>query len=112
LKDDRLYLEHILEAVKRIREYTTAGKERLLADGMTQDAVIRNLQVLGEAAKRVSAATVAANPDVPWRQMAGLRDRVVHDYFGVSLEIVWDVVENHLDAVVREVTKVLEADER
>ena len=108
MRDDRLYLEHILEAVKRIREYTTDGKAHFLADGRTQDAVIRNLQVLGEAAKKVSAATIAANPDVPWRQMAGLRDRVVHDYFGVSFEIVWDVIENHLDAVAREVQKVLD----
>lgn len=112
MKDDRLYLEHILEAVERIREYTAAGKERFLADGMTQDAVIRNLQVLGEAAKKVSASTAAAHSDVPWRRMTGLRDRVVHDYFGVSLEIVWDVVENHLDGVVLGVRKVLDRIER
>lgn len=109
MKDDRLYLEHILEAVKRIRSYAAGGKAELLADVKTQDAVIRNLQVLGEAAKRVSPSTASAHPDVPWRQMAGMRDRVVHDYFGVSLEIVWDVIENHLELVEREVRRALDA---
>jgi uncharacterized protein with HEPN domain len=108
VKDDRLYLEHIVEAIRRVREYTAAGEASFLSDPRTQDAVIRNLQILGEAAKRVSAETVAANPAVPWRSMTGLRDRVVHDYFGVSLSIVWDVVENHLPAVEREVRRLLE----
>jgi uncharacterized protein with HEPN domain len=74
---------------------------------MAQDAVVRNLQVLGEAAKKVSPRTVAEHPEIPWRSMAGMRDRVVHDYFGVSLEIVWDVVENHLKVVEEEVGRAL-----
>jgi uncharacterized protein with HEPN domain len=61
--------------------------------------VIRNLQVIGEAAKKVSLETQARSPGVPWRDIAGLRDRVVHHYFGVSLDIVWDVVVNHLPAL-------------
>lgn len=109
MKDDGVYLEHVLEAVKRIREYTLGGKAALFADPKTQDAVIRNLQILGEAAKRVSSETTAANREVPWRSMAAMRDRVVHDYFGVSLEIVWDVIENHLDVVEREVRRALSA---
>ena len=111
MKDDRLYLEHILEATRRIRSYTAEGKASFLADVKSQDAVIRNLQILGEASKKVSSATVASNPEMPWRSMAGLRDRVVHDYFGVSLEIVWDVIENHLDIVEREVRKALDRTE-
>lgn len=107
MKDDRLYLEHIVEAVQRIRRYTTEGKAKFLVDQRTQDAVIRNLQVLGEAAKKVSPATVAEHPEIPWRSMTGMRDRVVHDYFGVSLEIVWDVVVNHLQVVEDEVRRAL-----
>lgn len=108
MKDDRLYLEHILESVRRIREYTHAGKAVFLDDPKTQDAVLRNLQILGNAAKKISLETQRENPHVPWRSMAGLRDRVVHDYFGVSLEIVWDVVANHLATVETEVRAVLE----
>lgn len=107
MKDDRLYLAHIVEAVQRIRRYTRDGRAQFFEDPMAQDAVIRNLQVLGEAAKKVSARTIAEHPEIPWRSMTGMRDRVVHDYFGVSLEIVWDVVENHLKVVEDEVGRVL-----
>jgi uncharacterized protein with HEPN domain len=75
---------------------------------MTQDAVVRNLQIIGEASKKVSPETRAASPDLPWRDMAGMRDRVVHDYFGVSLDIVWDVVENHLPVLRESVQKLLQ----
>ena len=58
--------------------------------------MIRNVQIIGEASKKVSLETRAAHPEIPWKDMAGMRDRIVHDYFGVSLDIVWDVVENHV----------------
>lgn len=96
MTSDATYVEHILEAVRRIREYTAGGEADFLGDPRTQDAVLRNLQILGEAAKKISPQFVGNHPEVPWRSMAGLRDRVVHDYFGVSLTIVWDVVSNHL----------------
>jgi uncharacterized protein with HEPN domain len=96
VKDDQLYLGHILEAADRIVTYGQCGEEAFRRDLMIQDAVIRNLQVMGEAVKKVSDDTRASHPEVPWRDIAGMRDRVVHDYFGVSLDIVWDVVENHV----------------
>jgi uncharacterized protein with HEPN domain len=96
VKDDRLYLGHILEAVERILAYSEEGEANFRRELKTQDAIIRNLQVMGEAVKKVSAATRAAHPEVPWKDIAGMRDRVVHDYFGVSLDIVWDVVKNHV----------------
>jgi uncharacterized protein with HEPN domain len=96
VKDDAAYLLHIREAIERILEYAAPGKEAFLRSHQIQDAIIRNLQVLGEAAKKVSPEFRAAHAEVPWKEMAGMRDRVIHGYFGVSLEIVWDVVENHL----------------
>lgn len=96
MKDDELYLRHILEAIARALAYVEAGYDAFKADLKTQDAVIHNLQIIGEATKQISSETRAAHPEVPWKNMAGMRDRIVHDYFGVSLEIVWDVVENHL----------------
>lgn len=106
MKDDTLYLEHILQAIERIESYTTGGVETFRGDTKTQDAVIRNLQVIGEAAKKVSVGTQAKTPDVPWRDIAGLRDRVVHHYFGVSLDIVWDVVVNHLPVLRASIEKL------
>ena len=96
MKDDRLYLDHILEAADRIVTYGECGEEVFRRDLMVQDAIVRNLQVMGEAVKKVSPQTRTAHPEVPWKDAAGMRDRVVHGYFGVSLEIVWDVVQNHV----------------
>lgn len=107
MKDDLLYLRHILEAIDRIQAYTAGGPDDFRGDLKTQDAVVRNLQIIGEAAKKVSKEKRTAHPDVPWREMTGMRDRVVHDYFGVSLDIVWDVVQNHLPPLREKVLRAL-----
>lgn len=107
MKDDRLYLSHIVEAIDRILDYASTGEANFREDLKTQDAIIRNLQVVGEAVKNVSTETRVTHPEVPWRDIAGMRDRVVHDYFGVSLEIVWDVVANHLPPLRDSVRKLL-----
>ena len=107
MKDDRLYLGHTLEAVERILLYGQDGEERFRTGVRTQDAIVRNLQVLGGAAKKVSAETRDAHPEIPWKDIAGTRDRVVHDYFGVSLAIVWDVVVNHIPPLQEKVRQAL-----
>lgn len=103
MKDDGLYLEHILLAIDRIELYTRGGEAVFRAEPMVQDAVLRNLQVIGEAAKKVSAPLRSASSHVPWSDIAGLRDRVVHDYFGVSLDIVWEVIAVHLPPLRRDI---------
>ena len=83
---DREYLADTVEAVQRIVAYTgELTYEEFLTDRKTQDAVLRNLQVLGEAVKRLSAPVKQAWPHLPWKQMAGMRDKVVHDYFGIKV---------------------------
>lgn len=110
MKDDNLYLRHILDAIERVLSYTSAGREFFRQDLKTQDAVIRNLQIIGEAAKKVSTPTRDSHPNVPWKDIGGMRDRVVHDYFGVSLDIVWDVVENHLPPLRSKILEILPKD--
>lgn len=107
MKDDRLYLGHILEAVERIILFGQDGEDRFRCDLRTQDAIIRNLQVMGEAAKKVSIEIRTAHPDIPWKDITGMRDRVVHDYFGVSLDIVWDVVQNHVPPLREKIRQAL-----
>jgi uncharacterized protein with HEPN domain len=108
VKEDRAYLGHILEAVERILAYGNEGEGTFRQELKTQDAIIRNLQVMGEAVKKISAATRSAHPEIPWKDIPGMRDRVVHDYFGVSLDIVWDVVKNHVPPLREKLRLVLE----
>lgn len=105
---DRLYLAHIRDALKRIADYTSAGEDAFLTDSRTQDAVIRNLEVIGEAAKRISEQTKGVAPAIPWRVVAGLRDKLIHHYFGVDLGIVWAVVVHDLPAMHREIDRLLD----
>jgi uncharacterized protein with HEPN domain len=93
---DRLYLESIRDCLDRIAEYTETGEETFLVSRLIQDGVIRNLEVIGEATKNLSAELRASNPEVPWRQIAGMRDVLIHDYLKVNLARVWRTVVSDL----------------
>jgi uncharacterized protein with HEPN domain len=95
MKDPRVYLVHILERINRIEAFTQ-DKASFFDDQMSQDAVLYNLMVIGEAAKRIDDTYRAAHPEVPWRSMAATRDVLIHDYPGVSLQQVWQIVANDL----------------
>ncbi|MDN7025715.1 DUF86 domain-containing protein [Methanoculleus sp. FWC-SCC1] len=96
MKDDRLYLIHILERIERIESYVQGGREEFVASPMRQDAVIRNLEVIGEAAKCISEDLKQRYSDIQWRQIAGLRDVLIHQYMGVDVARVWNIVERDL----------------
>lgn len=107
MKDPRVYLAHILEAIQRIESYIAAGQEAFFDQKMVQDAVIRNFEIIGEATKRLPSEFRQAHPDIPWRGMASLRDVLIHDYAGVDLNEVWRVIENELPRVKEAVVGVL-----
>ena len=93
MKDEQVYLLHIRDAIDRILNYPyKKGRNAFLGDQMTQDAVLRNMEIFGEASKRVSEPLREPAPDVPWRQMARMRDKLIHDYFSVDFHLVWEVV--------------------
>lgn len=96
MKDDRAPLVHILQALSRIESYASAGAETFNQDTKTQGAIIRNLEVIGEAVKGFSDDIKARHPEIPWKQIAGMRDFLIHVYFGVSLERVWETVQTDL----------------
>ena len=107
MKEDRVYLAHIRDAIQRIKSFTVGGQDQFLADAMIQDAVIRNLEVIGEAVKGLSEELRVANPDVPWRQISGMRDVLIHHYFGVKLDTVWQVVIEHLSPLDERIRQLL-----
>lgn len=106
-KDRRVYLAHILECIQKIERFTADGKSRFLQDDMVQDAVIRNLEIIGEAAKRIDGDYRAAHTDIPWRALAGLRDVLIYQYEGIDLERVWAIVEKDLPPLKRAIADLL-----
>jgi uncharacterized protein with HEPN domain len=112
-RDPRLYIDDILEAISRIREYVKGQDERSFScDLKTQDAVIRNLEIIGEAAGKLPEVTDIEASDVDWRKIRGLRNILAHEYFGVNLPIVWDIVENKLEPLEQAVRRLLQDSDR
>ena len=104
MKDDRLYLVHISECITRIEEYTDGKEQKDFLDSyLIQDAVLRNLQVLAESTQRLSSEIKNAHPDIPWRQIAGFRNILVHDYLGINLKQIWLLVEKDLPDLISKI---------
>jgi uncharacterized protein with HEPN domain len=107
-RDSRVYLEDILEATRKITTYTGSfSKATFLEDEKTIDAVVRNLEVIGEAVKKLPEDLRVQHSAVEWKKIAGLRDILIHEYFGLDSEIVWDIVQNKVPALDREVRMML-----
>lgn len=96
-KEDTAYLRHILDAISRIEEYTKGIEYKgFMASHLIQDGVIRQIEIIGESAKRLSDEIREKHSDIPWKDMAGMRDKLIHDYLGVDIDAVWDTVEDDI----------------
>lgn len=108
-RGDAEFLHDILEACNRIIEYTEGMTyEEFLEDKKTQDAVLRNLEVIGEAVKNISKELKAKHDEVEWRKIAATRDKLIHFYFGVSFDVVWDVVKSKIPNLRDRVLEILD----
>jgi uncharacterized protein with HEPN domain len=107
-RDFSVYLEDILVSIAKIRRYTAGfSAEAFAADDRTLDAVVRNLEVIGEAVKQLPLALRAHEPGVDWQKIAGLRDILIHQYFGVDTDILWDVIQGKLPRLEGAVSRLL-----
>ena len=112
-ESDLVYLRHIRDAIERIERYTTSvSKEEFFGEEMRQDAVIRQLSIIGEAANDLSEEFRREYSSIPWADVYGMRNKLVHDYFGVDLEAVWDTIRHDLPSLARTVdTAILDIEE-
>ena len=105
----KIFLKDILESIERIEHYTE-GKtdEEFLDDYEKQDAVMKRLEVIGEAAKNIPEKLKAENPKIPWKQISGMRDVLIHEYFGVVMKRVWDTAKNDIPKLKKKTSELLE----
>lgn len=107
-RDELVFLEDILECINKLTEYTENVSEAEFEKNIEkQDAIIRRIEIIGEAVKRISIGTREVYPQIPWREMAGMRDVVVHEYFGVSIEMVWRVATVDIHELRPEIEKII-----
>jgi uncharacterized protein with HEPN domain len=107
LKRDRQRLEDILEAIERIEKYASGGRESFDRDELVQTWIVHHLQIIGEAVRGLSEEIRSAHPDVPWSQIAAMRNILVHDYFGIDLEEVWAAVARDVPTLKAKVVTIL-----
>lgn len=107
MKGDTLYLLTIKECLTNIQEYATEDKNYFMSDKKTQDAVIRNFEIIGEAVKNISPQLREEFPNIPWRRMAGFRDVLIHNYMGVDIATVWQIIQNDVGSLMVRIETVL-----
>ncbi len=111
MKDDSVYLSHIKECIRRIEENTRAGQEAFLESHTLQDAVLRNLQTMSEATQRLSDAVKNSQPEIEWARIAAFRNVLVHNYLGIDLQLVWEILTRDLPSLKQVVLELLGEDE-
>lgn len=107
-KDPRIFLKHISECIEVIEKYTKGiSRDEFLEDIQAQDAIVRRLEIIGEATKNLPMAFRNKYPTVPWKKIAGTRDIIIHEYFGVDLKLVWRIVKKDLPKLKTQILKIL-----
>ena len=107
-RDDSVYLKHIRDAILKIEDYTKrVSASSFKKNTLIQDAVIRQIEIIGEATKRISEKTRIEYQDIPWDDIAGMRDKLIHDYFGVDIEKVWLTVLKDIPTLKKQISRIL-----
>lgn len=112
IKDPDVFLNHILDSIGAIEEYTIdLSEEGFLASQEKQDAIIRRVEIIGEAVRNLPLEFRKQHPQVSWKKISGMRDKIVHEYFGVDTELVWEVIKKDLPPLKEQIRKILKESE-
>lgn len=108
-KDDLAFIEHILESINAIEEFSkNMNREELASNRMKQSAIVREIEIIGEAVKNVSEETKKKHKEIQWKEIAGTRDKMIHHYFGVDLDIVWRIIKDDIPTLKEQILKIKE----
>jgi uncharacterized protein with HEPN domain len=110
MKDDKVYLHHILDCIRRVEESIAGGRERFMASHTLQDAVLRNLQTMAESTQQLSDNLQVAQPEIEWRRIAAFRNILVHDYLGIDMEKIWQITQRDIPRLKKAVLAILGED--
>jgi uncharacterized protein with HEPN domain len=107
IKDDLAYIEHILDCIRKINEFSNGLTfKEFKTNEMVQDAIIRNIEIIGEASKKISKDIKQTYYKVPWKEIAGMRDKLIHDYLGVDVSVVWKTIKEDIPALERFIREI------
>ena len=108
-RDARLYLDDIVEAIQRIEEYSQhPDLDSFKKDRKSVDAIVRNFEIMGEAVNKIPSALRNRYPDIPWTEMLGMRNKLIHEYFGVDTEILWKTIKENIPQLHAQLRKILQ----